>query len=876
MNRHSGPCSIFSANQTEESGTKCAIGGRIAWTAAVSPESQAIVSTGRDPLSYLELLNVLLEIRARLRQEGIGRAARVGILATSPFAATLAILGVCCSAIAVPLDPRLPDSELARSLDQLELDALVLISDRSAARDPDLALPGVKVLRWLLDDSLMKPPGAKVLIDQAMLEEFDGDEPAFILRTSGTTAAPKLIPYTHSAMFAAARRWAHWFDLTSADRSLCVSAPYYSHGLKVSILIPLLTGGSVAFPASPADVDLHEWFEVLKPTWYSAGPALHRAVLEAARSQPGTISQHTLRFASSGGSPLPASTHAELEALLSIPILEHYGSSEAAQTAANALANGEARPGTVGRPWPGILEIVDKDGRPLPAGQMGEIRLRGPTVIKNYLAAPQQNAELFTDGWFRTGDLGRLDLDGYLTLHGRLSEQINRGGEKISPEEIDTVMLRHPALSDAAAFKVEHPRLGEDVAAAVVPIPGSPFDMEEFRDFLGRELVAYKIPQQIMVLDAIPRGITGKILRNQLTDRAQEASNPAADAGQPASPLNTLEGDLLGIWRRLLKHDSMTVRDSFREAGGDSLLAFQMLAQVERLVGRSIPESIIGNVDTVAELALALQESSKRDGEFIEFNSDPAAPALFWFHGDFIYGGYYLRRFAKLLGPHVPLCCIAPHGAFGGAVPATIQEMAADRAGLVMSRQPHGPYRLGGYCNGALVAFEAAKLLIEKGHEVELVVMVDPPGFNARPIMSTLMKSIERVLPKRANAVLYDKLTEIERAEFVWPLLKRYLSRPFRSPSDEESLPLPPDARARSDRNKLAYSLALSRYRPGYLDCPALFFEAEHRSSVWLPHFRSARVVKATGNHDQCIRDYAASIADPLRARLQAGRPAVT
>jgi acyl-CoA synthetase (AMP-forming)/AMP-acid ligase II len=319
-------------------------------------------------------------------------------------------------------------------------------------------------------------------------------------------------------MLAAAARVQAWFGLTPWDRCLSVSSPYYSHGLKVTVFTPLLTGGSIAIPANSAVLALDEWLDVLRPTWYSAGPALHAAVWDKAKSLENAQAAHTLRFVVSGGAPLPEEVQNGLQHSLGVPVLEPYGSSEAAQIAANLPPPGPNRQGTCGQPWPDTVAIVGEDGHPLPAGERGEIWVRGPTVTSGYLDAPELNQAAFREGWFRTGDIGSLDGDGFLSLHGRLSELINRGGEKIAPAEIETALLRHPAIAEAAAFATPHPRLGDDVAAAVVAHPGAQTTTAELRQFLQRELASFKIPRRILILDQLPKGATGKVQRRQLRE----------------------------------------------------------------------------------------------------------------------------------------------------------------------------------------------------------------------------------------------------------------------------------------------------------------------------------------------------------------------
>ena len=352
----------------------------------------------------------------------------------------------------------------------------------------------------------------------APAEDSDAAATAFILQTSGTTASPKLIPFSHANMLAAAARVQSWFGLTAADRCLSVSPIYYSHGLKVTVFTPLLTGGSIAFPANPSSLDVDEWLGVLKPTWYSAGPTFHRFMFDKTKALANARSIHRLRFVVSGGAPLTQEVREGLSAALGVPVLEHYGSSEAAQISANLPPPGPYKPGTCGVPEKGTVKIVAQSGREVASGEHGEILLGGPTVTSGYLDAPDLHRASFVDGWFRTGDIGSLDADGFLTLHGRKTEMINRGGEKVSPAEVDEALQRHPDVAEAAAFAVPHPRLGEDVAAAVVLRGGATATQLELRKFLLKSLAQFKIPRRIVFVDRLPKGATGKVQRQRLRE----------------------------------------------------------------------------------------------------------------------------------------------------------------------------------------------------------------------------------------------------------------------------------------------------------------------------------------------------------------------
>jgi acyl-CoA synthetase (AMP-forming)/AMP-acid ligase II len=472
-------------------------------------------------LSYGGLRDQIDETRARLRQAGFDRNARIAVALPTGAEAALAIVAVASSAAVVPLDPKLTFAEIESCLRILRPDAVLSAGEAVAGRVAEQHHLPLITAAFACDGKLAMQLTAPQIGPAAPLDDPDPDAPAFILHTSGTTADPNLVPFSHRNMLAAAARVQSWFALTPQDRCLSVSPIHYSHGITTTVMPPLLTGGSIAFASNPTLVELSEWFGELAPTWYSAGPTLQLAVLEKAQARPDARTAHSLRFISSAGAALPEEVREEMERVLGIPVLEHYGSSETAQLAANSPPPGRSKPGTCGVPWPDTIIIAGPDGRRLPPGEQGEILVQGPTVMTGYLNTPELNRSAFIDGWYRTGDIGSLDADGFLTLHGRKRETINRGSEKIAPIEIDQALMRHPDVVEAAAYGVPHPRLGEDVAAAVVLRPGAHATPIELRDFISERLARFKIPRRITIVDQLPRGLTGKVQRNRLSEASR-------------------------------------------------------------------------------------------------------------------------------------------------------------------------------------------------------------------------------------------------------------------------------------------------------------------------------------------------------------------
>jgi acyl-CoA synthetase (AMP-forming)/AMP-acid ligase II/acyl carrier protein len=883
------------------------IGREIERRADLQPDHAAMVSSGFAPLSYRELNCLIGSVRAALRLAGLGRSRRIAIAMPNSQQAALAILAVSCSAISIPLNPRLTFSEIESSLSALRPDAVLLVkgSDSEARRAAEnqgiLIIESAPPKDGVFDLAIIEPQfNATSALDKGdEPDEPDPAAPAFILPTSGTTAEPKLIPFSHRNMLAVAARCQAWFNLTPEDRCLSVSPVFYGHGLKVTVLTPLLTGGTVVFPADISKFEYVEWFGTLKPTWYSAGPTLHRLVCDQTKSLADARTGHSLRFILSSGAPLPLNVLEGLQGTLGVPLIEHYSSSEASLVAANLP--GGSRPGTAGIPWPDSVIIVGDDELQLLPGEQGEILVRGPTVISGYLDAPDLNNRSFRNGWFKTGDIGSLDEDGFLTIHGRKSDVINRGGEKISPIEIDEVLARHPAIAEAATFPVPHPRLGEDVAVAVVLRHDVKTTPVELRRYLQEHVALFKVPRRVFFRDHLPKGRTGKVLRWQLTESlgklsAAETQTPGQDLLDD-SPIDLgLVVRLTELWERLLESAPISLDDDFMEKGGDSLLAIEMLAELEKLTGDVIPSSILFEASTIRQLAHALSKSGKlRARPLIPLNPNGNQAPLFFFHNDYVGGGYYTTELASLLGSDQPLLIVAPHGIDDEPIPRSIEAMAFDRLPLIMNAQPEGPFRLCGYCASGLVAFEVARMLIAAGKEVEMVGMIDPPTVNARRSAPLLFWMMNLARPVAGPLVehttqwtfrissLFNKFWNLPAARrwtFLVDNMRKLFANhinparaapvlPVQSVANRSGQPsgrVSPAGRSEDPRNS-KYARVVWNYLPKPLAVRVIAFSVEYGQGAWRRMSSDLEVIKLPGTHGDI--DLAAFAAH-LRSRLQA------
>jgi acyl-CoA synthetase (AMP-forming)/AMP-acid ligase II/acyl carrier protein len=335
---------------------------------------------------------------------------------------------------------------------------------------------------------------------------------------------------------------------------------------------------------------------------------MHRAILARARQNRAIIERGRLRFIRSCSSSLPPTVMAELETIFEVPVVEAYGMTEAShQIASNPLPPRIRKPGSVGVATGTEIAIMETDGeRLLAQGDVGEIVVRGPNVMHGY--AHQAAGQAFTNGWFRTGDLGRLDAEGYLFIEGRLKEIINRGGEKLSPREVEEVLLQHPAVAQAVVFAVPDPSLGQEVAAAVVVRDASVTE-KELRQAVAARLACFKVPRRIVRVDAIPLGATGKPQRIGLAEKLGLGTPTASGADQiveSVAPRTPIEEFLAETWREVLRIPSVGIHERFLDVGGDSLLAARIVARVCQQLDVELSLLDFLDAPTIAEQALIL------------------------------------------------------------------------------------------------------------------------------------------------------------------------------------------------------------------------------------------------------------------------------
>lgn len=577
---------------------------RLGRLASTQPQSVAIASLDGGSLTYEGLAGVVDSVGGGLRSAGIGRNDVVGIVTPNgPMAATL-FLSVSNAATAAPLNPTYREAEFEFYMDDLEMKAIVVPEGGSGAAEKVAMARDVTIIRP--KPTPEQGAGAFEIGSQGSFGEQAGvDDVALILHTSGTTSRPKMVPLTHRNLAASATHIADTLRLTPDDRCLNVMPLFHIHGLVAAVLASLHAGASVVCTPGFLAPEFFGWLDVCRPTWYTAVPTIHHAVVERAARE-GAVAPASLRFARSSSSSLAPQLMQDLEDALGVPVIEAYGMTEAAhQMASNPLPPGVRKPGSVGPAAGPQVAIMSESGEVLPSGEEGEIVISGPNVMDGYAANPAANAEAFEDGWFRTGDLGWVDDDGYVSISGRKKEIINRGGETISPREIDEALLDHPAVMQVLAFAVPDRRLGEQVAAAVVVDPAAGEVSEhDIRRFAQRRLSDAKVPRRIVFLDEIPKGPTGKLQRIGLAEQLGISELEGTDTQQLFTPpTSTIEILLADLWKRVLGLDETSVHDRFLDVGGDSLLATRLMGLIREETGIELTMLDLSDRATIAEQA---------------------------------------------------------------------------------------------------------------------------------------------------------------------------------------------------------------------------------------------------------------------------------
>ena len=602
--------------------TKSTIQSLLREIASTRPDTVALTGLEGEPSTYADLLSQVENTATWLSSSSVSHGDKVvTVVPDSPEMAAL-FLGVSSVAACAPLNPRYRTTDFERYLPDLN-PKLVIVDSATESPIRDMArstgIPVVELRRGSETAAGRFNLGEPFQsVSRSKIDYSTSDDVALVLHTSGTTSRPKMVPLTQANLCTSALNIAQSLELTAADRCLNIMPLFHVHGLIGAVLSSLAVGASVVCTPGFRATEFFDWLDQFEPTWYTGVPTMHQAILSRVSENRERIERARLRMIRSCSSALSPQTLAELEQTFGVPAIEAYGMTEAShQMASSPLPPGKRKPGSVGMPTGIDLAILDETGKVLAAEEVGEIGIRGPNVTKGYENNPEANQNSFVNGWFRTGDQGRLDVDGYLWITGRVKELIVRGGEKIAPREIDELLLTHPAVAQALAFAIPDQALGEEVGAAVVLKPGVSVSEMQLCEYMAERIVDFKVPRRIVFLESLPLGPTGKPQRIGLASKLGiDSTKPKEMKQDSLEPRNEIERRVADIWREVLRKPTLGVLDNFFDLGGDSILAVQLTNRLAREfeVKISVPRLI--QLATVAEIASWIDGLSSTNHEF--------------------------------------------------------------------------------------------------------------------------------------------------------------------------------------------------------------------------------------------------------------------
>tara|TARA_B100000686_G_scaffold219200_1_gene226248 strand:- start:3960 stop:5483 length:1524 start_codon:yes stop_codon:yes gene_type:complete len=486
-------------------------------------ESIVFEAPGETKTTYHELREYINLSYKQLSSLNLNSNDKIGIVLNNGSSMAATFIAIASNFISCPLNPSFTKEEFKFYLKDLDIKIVIIEKNKSALAREAADELNIRVIN-LNNKNLQKVTSLDIDIKEKKPisnNKYSEKNIAMILHTSGTTSRPKMVPLTHKNLVSSAKNISHTLNLNKNDRCLNIMPMFHIHGLVAAILAPIFNGGSIITPSGFDTLQFFKWVNEFKPTWYTAVPTMHQTILARSERNKEIIKNNPLKFIRSSSASLPSIVMQNLEKAFRTSVIESYGMTEAAhQMTSNPLPPKKRKAGFVGiKAGPEVALLKNKKIIKNKPHIEGQIIIKGDNVTEGYLNNEKANSESFYKGWFLTGDEGIFDEEGYLKISGRIKEIINRGGEKISPKEIDEALMDHENVQQAVTFSVPHEKLGEDLSAAVVLKDNSNCSEEDLKNYCKNKLAKFKIPRKIVILDAIPKGPTGKLQRIGLADK---------------------------------------------------------------------------------------------------------------------------------------------------------------------------------------------------------------------------------------------------------------------------------------------------------------------------------------------------------------------
>lgn len=704
----------------------------IAEWATKSPDRLSILAPGRNPLTYSKLYDQTRYCVRTLNSMGIKRNNRVAVVMPNGPEMASAFLSIASGMTCAPLNPGYRFPEFEFFLSDLNAKGVIIDSRLDSPAQEVAEKLGIKVIKLIAGGQAGEfSLESEEEEDVSKCTFADPQDVALILHTSGTTSRPKIVPLTHVNLCTSAYNIYSTLRLSNKDRCLNIMPLFHIHGLIGVTLSSMVAGASLVCTPGFLATKFYELLDEFDPTWYSAVPTMHQAILARAELNSDIVKKNKLRFIRSSSSALPPQVMLGLEDVFGVPVIESYGMTEAShQMASNPLPPLQRKPGSVGIPAGPEIAIMDIHSEILQQGGIGEIVIRGNNVTLGYENNPEANEVAFTGGWFRTGDEGYFDEEGFLVITDRIKEIINRGGEKVSPREIDEVLLDHPDILQVVTFAMPHNRLGEEVAAAVVLKEDSVTSEWDIQEFASQRLADFKVPRRVVLLDDIPKGPTGKMQRVGLAEKLGLVTDEDEIQRSVSfeHPSTDMEKMLVEIWENVLDVKPIGILDNYFQLGGDSILAGLIITEIcKALKIKELPLVLFLHAPTIKTMATILTEKNfiLPSSSLVAIQSKGDKTPIYIVHS--CDGGAFL--FSNLTG-HLekdrPAYAFRAQGLDGIQSPyQNVEDMANQYLKEMIAFQMNGPYILGGVGVGGLVALEMAQKLSTDSEQVETLFLID-------------------------------------------------------------------------------------------------------------------------------------------------------
>ncbi|HNX29314.1 MAG TPA: AMP-binding protein [Syntrophomonadaceae bacterium] len=827
-------------------------------SAAAFPNSVALIDVKGNSVSYARLNETVLCLTEYLAVRGIKKNQRIAAVLENGLEMAIAYLAISNIASCVPLGFDFTEENYRYYFEIMNVKFLVLKQQYKGpllylAREMDIKI--IFLTRQNHNEH-------SIYHFESNLEPYDAcsillaedDDIAVVNYTSGTTSKPKIVPRSHINEYYYAKQSVMNLSLTEKDRAL-ILLPMF-RGASLNVLQASLASGGTAMCVENFSPDV--LFRLIienRLTWFYAIPTVLQSLTEFALSENIKI-VNQIRFINSGGAQLTEELAERVRKVFSAPVFNAYGLTETGWIGYNKFSPKGYKKGSLGVPSFSDIAIMDEYGRMLGKNITGEITVNGPQVIKGYDNGEKVNQESFFNDWFRTGDCGYLDDDGYLFITGRIKEIINRGGEKISPYEVEDAICQHTDVIQAAVFPMPGANGNEDVGAAVVLKTGSKMYLKDMRRFLYGKVVTFKMPTALYILPEIPAGDAGKIQRKKLHETIISLGiipQPEADENEILiMPRNDTEALLYDIFKKILPVKMISVNDTFFELGGDSLKAAVLFEAIKKAFQLQVPLKYIfknSSIEDLAEYILKNNDNKALYPFVVPFQEEGSKIPIFFVHaleGEAV----IFRHITNNFDPDRPFYAFNfNHDAANWVHPISVEKIAENYIKDMLSIQPEGPYILAGQCIGGVIAYEMGQQLQKAGHEIALLAMYDPIIYWPKELIT-----IKGRAAKKIDAIKNQGLTAV--SEFIANKKSYYFSRLLQAIYKKGNNLIKIFIYKLMNKETLL-KFALSNYMIRQYNGEIIYFKPEHNLKnisqtsidIWAKFVSAIKVIPIQGNH---------------------------